>query len=275
MLLRWAGSRRTSQCLSRDDLGNAPAVRRLCQSRRCARPEKPDSANGLKGWYLEVLCSTARRRLTRRLVHHERLATTEAACGSCARNTPLSRRVPPPTRNTAEGLPSRRWTKAWKLGRFTVLASAIEDRRTHRRSAKAHGVAALRDISAADDLGPRTTNVSFLTASALSTSARGTGTLPTTACDGCSPGLPLTTNPPLGRWCDSSGDPAGSGHGTEPSASWRRNRQQPSGAQTEGSVLPCGGLRRPCIRVRLTPGHPVSLSLPLRRARRPGMGEHP
>ena len=141
-------------------------------------------------------------------------------------------------RNTAEGLPSRRWTKAWKLGRFTVLASAIEDRRTHRRSAKAHGVASLRDISAADDLGPRTTNVSFLTASALSTSARGTGTLPTTACDGCSPGLPLTTNPPLGRWCDSSGDPAGSGHGTEPSASRRRNRQQPSGRPDRGVGAP-------------------------------------
>ena len=114
----------------------------------------------------------------------------------------------------------------------------IEDRRTHRRSAKAHGVAALRDISAADDLGPRTTNVSFLTASALSTSARGTGTLPTTACDGCSPGLPLTTNPPLGRWCDSSGDPAGSGHGTEPSASRRRNRQQPSGRPDRGVGAP-------------------------------------
>ena len=144
----------------------------------------------------------------------------------------------PCQRNTAEGLPSRRWTKAWKLGRFTVLASAIEDRRTHRRSAKAHGVAALRDISAADDLGPRTTNVSFLTASALSTSARGTGTLPTTACDGCSPGLPLTTNPPLGRWCDSSGDPAGSGHGTEPSASRRRNRQHPSVRPDRGVGAP-------------------------------------
>ena len=154
------------------------------------------------------------------------------------KNTPLSRRVPPPTRNTADGLPSRRWTKAWKLGRFTVLASAIEDRRTHRRSAKAHGVAALRDISAADDLGPRTTNVAFLPASALSTSARGTGTLPTTACDGCSPGLPLTTNPPLGRWCASSGDPAGSGHGTEPSASRRRNRQQPSGRPDRGVGAP-------------------------------------
>ena len=77
--------------------------------------------------------------------------------------------------------------------------------------------------------GPTNDKRSVPAASALSTSARGTGTLPTTACDGCSPGLPLTTNPPLGRWCDSSGDPAGSGHGTEPSASWRRNRHPDRG----------------------------------------------
>ena len=116
---------------------------------------------------------------------------------------------PPPTRNTAEGLPSRRWTKAWKLG--GSLCSHPPSRtgahtagRQRHTASRRYAISLPRTI-----LGPRTTNVSFLTASALSTSARGTGPLPTTACDGCSPGLPLTTNPPLGRCCDSSGDPAG------------------------------------------------------------------
>ena len=99
--------------------------------------------------------------------------------------------------------------------------------------------------------------------------------LPTTACDGCSPGLPLTTNPPLVDGVILLAirlDPDTARSHPHPGVGTVNSRQC---ARTEGSVLPCGGLRRPGIRVRLTRGHPVSLSLPLRRARRPGMGEHP
>ena len=281
MLLRWAGSRRTSQCLSPlESPPRAPIRKFHTHPRRrpghAARPRArfsmmPFGAIGVKR-------VGVRKRGNHRKFMNRRAFTTVAkpllwALPSLA--TGDKRISVSCLAKHRRGTAQPSLDESVEAGPVHCARIPIEDRRTHRRSAKAHGVAALRDISAADDLGPRTTNVSFLTASALSTSARGTGTLPTTACDGCSPGLPLTTNPPLGRWCDSSGDSAGSGHGTEPSASRRRNRQQPSGRPDRGVGAPMWRLATALYSCQADTRTPRIVVVTPERATRPGMGEHP